>query len=156
MALRDVPRLTIRMDKGVYRQSPTSAILMVVARESGLALVEAPDALADGWETFLRGMKAAVHKDQPSVAGATGLPSRPLLALSNLGMFGLKEFAAIIPPGCNAVLAIGAVRDAPIVRNGRLEVGRICTVTLSADHRVVDGIAAARFLQKLQHHLNSL
>jgi pyruvate dehydrogenase E2 component (dihydrolipoamide acetyltransferase) len=148
MALRDVPRLNMRLHQGVYRQSPTCDILMVVARESGLALVEAADALAGGWETFLPGMRAAVH--------ATRGSSRPLLAVSNLGMFGLQEFAAIIPPGCNAVLAIGAVRDAPVVRSGRLEVGRICTVTLSSDHRVVDGISAARFLQMLQHHLNSL
>jgi pyruvate dehydrogenase E2 component (dihydrolipoamide acetyltransferase) len=147
MALRDVPRLNTRLQDGAYRQSPTCGILMVVARDSSLALVEAPNPLAGDWEQFLRGMRASAAGSQPS---------RPLLALSNLGMFGLKQFTAIIPPGCNAVLAIGAIREAPVVRGGRLEVGRICTLTLSADHRVVDGIAAARFLEKLQHYLNSL
>jgi pyruvate dehydrogenase E2 component (dihydrolipoamide acetyltransferase) len=71
-------------------------------------------------------------------------------------MHGAKEFAAIIPPGCTAALAIGAVRDAPVVRAGRLEAGRICALTLSADHRVVDGVTAARFLQSMRNHLESL
>ena len=106
MALRDVPRLNMRLHDGLYRQSPTCDILMVVARDSGLALVEAPDPLAGDWEQFLRRMRAPA---------AMGQPSRPLLAMSNLGMYGLKQFAAIIPPGCTPCLAIGAVREAPVV-----------------------------------------
>lgn len=148
-ALRDAPRFHIRFEQGAYRQGE-AGILLVVAGESGLALVEAPDAPA-AWEEFLPRIKAAIEK------GSSAAPARrPMLAVSNLGMFGVKEFSAIIPPGCTAALAIGAVRDAAVVRDGQIEAGRICTLTLSADHRVVDGVAAARFLQRMQHYLNEL
>jgi pyruvate dehydrogenase E2 component (dihydrolipoamide acetyltransferase) len=71
-------------------------------------------------------------------------------------MHAVREFSAIIPPGCTAILAIGAVREAPIVVDGRICAGKICTATLSLDHRVVDGVRAAQFLDRLQFHLNSL
>jgi len=80
----------------------------------------------------------------------------PLLAVSNLGMFHVKEFSAIIPPLCTAALAVGAVRDVPVVRNQQVQVGRVATLTLSADHRVVDGITAANFMEKIQEHLQNL
>jgi pyruvate dehydrogenase E2 component (dihydrolipoamide acetyltransferase) len=82
--------------------------------------------------------------------------STPLLAISNLGMFGVKEFAAIIPPGCTAVLAIGAVREEVILKDKQPEAIKVCSLTLSADHRVIDGIAAAKFMERIQVYLNSL
>jgi pyruvate dehydrogenase E2 component (dihydrolipoamide acetyltransferase) len=80
----------------------------------------------------------------------------PLLAVSNLGMFNVKQFAAIIPTGCTAILAVGSVREQLILRAGMPESMKVCTVTLSADHRVVNGIAAAKLLASMQSHLNSL
>jgi len=80
----------------------------------------------------------------------------PRLAISNLGAFGVKQFTAIIPPACAAILAIGAIREAAVVRNKQVAVGEICSLTLSADHRIVDGIAAAKFLERMQAHLDSL
>ena len=71
-------------------------------------------------------------------------------------MFRVKQFVAIIPPSCTAILAVGAVRDVPVVVNQRVTVGRVASLTLSADHRVVDGITAANFMEKLQEHLNAL
>jgi len=85
-----------------------------------------------------------------------GAKVTPLLAISNLGIFGVKEFSAIIPPGCNGILAAGALRDQVVWRNGRAEPVSVCTVTMSADHRTVDGIAVAQFLERMQFHLNSL
>jgi pyruvate dehydrogenase E2 component (dihydrolipoamide acetyltransferase) len=156
-ALFDVPRLNTRLHNGEYQPRATPDILLIIARESGLALVPVLGPQALPWGQFLDVMKIAVQKGLlGSAAAANAHGSRPLLAISNLGMHGVKEFAAIIPPGCTSVLAIGAVRDAPVVQNGRLEAGRICTLTLSADHRVVDGITAALFLQRMQHHLSSL
>jgi pyruvate dehydrogenase E2 component (dihydrolipoamide acetyltransferase) len=146
-ALHDTPRLNTRLQNGIYTQSASADLLIVVAQDSGLALVDVPDPRAALWEDFLSSMRT-------KTAGKSA--SRPLLALSNLGMYGVKQFAAIIPPGCTAVLAIGAVREAPVVRSGRIEAARICSLTLSADHRIVDGVTAARFLDRMQHHLNSL
>jgi len=75
--------------------------------------------------------------------------------VSNLGMFGVEEFAAILNPPEGAILAVGAVQDTPTVRDGRLQVARVMKVTLSCDHRIIDGVVAARFLQKLRELLEN-
>ncbi len=71
------------------------------------------------------------------------------IAVTNLGMYGVEEFAAIINPPMAAILAVGAVRDEPVVENGAVVAGKVMTVTLSVDHRPVDGVLAARWLAVL-------
>ncbi len=71
-------------------------------------------------------------------------------SVSNLGMFGVDEFTALIMPGQTAILAVGAVHDSPSVCEGKLVATRIMRVTLSSDHRIVDGSYAASFLKQLQ------
>lgn len=70
--------------------------------------------------------------------------------ITNLGMFGVENFVAVINPPEAAILAIGAVREAPVVENGHLKVGKRMLVTISCDHRVVDGMQGAQFLQELK------
>lgn len=70
--------------------------------------------------------------------------------ISNLGMFGIEEFTAIINPPDACILAIGAINQVPVVRDGQIKVGNIMKVTLSCDHRVVDGATGSAFLQTLQ------
>lgn len=67
--------------------------------------------------------------------------------ITNLGMFGTEEFAAIINPPQSSILAVGAVREEPVVRKGKVRVRRVMTVTLSVDHRPIDGVTAARWMQ---------
>lgn len=67
-------------------------------------------------------------------------------AVSNLGMYGVTEFSAIINPPQSAILAVGAARPEPVVQDGEIVVGTVMTVTLSADHRVLDGALAAQWL----------
>lgn len=70
--------------------------------------------------------------------------------ITNLGMFGIEQFDAIInPPEC-AILAVGALQEEPVVQNGAVVPGRCLRLTLSFDHRVVDGAPAARFLQRIK------
>jgi len=71
-------------------------------------------------------------------------------SVSNLGPQGVSQFSAIILPPQVAILAVGAVAEAAVVRDGELVVGRMVKATLSADHRVVDGAYAAGFLQELK------
>jgi pyruvate dehydrogenase E2 component (dihydrolipoamide acetyltransferase) len=68
-------------------------------------------------------------------------------AISNLGMFGIKEFTGVINPPHAAILAVGAGEERPVVRDGKIEIANVMTVTLSCDHRVIDGATGARFLQ---------
>jgi pyruvate dehydrogenase E2 component (dihydrolipoamide acetyltransferase) len=65
---------------------------------------------------------------------------------SNLGMFGISEFTAIINPPNACILAIGGIRDVPVVKNGEVVPGKVMTLTLSCDHRVVDGATGSEFL----------
>ncbi len=70
--------------------------------------------------------------------------------ISNLGMYDVDNFAAIINPPEGAILAIGSIRETPVVENGAIVVGNRMKMTLSCDHRVVDGAAGARFMQTMK------
>jgi pyruvate dehydrogenase E2 component (dihydrolipoamide acetyltransferase) len=80
---------------------------------------------------------------QQELSGAT-------FSISNLGMFPVDEFSAIINPPEGAILAVGAIVDKPVVVDGQLAVGKRMRVTLSCDHRVMDGAMGARFLSDLK------
>ena len=71
------------------------------------------------------------------------------ISVTNLGMYGVDEFAAIINPPHAAILAVGAVRDEPVVEGGVVVPGKTMSLTVSLDHRPVDGVLAARWLAVL-------
>jgi pyruvate dehydrogenase E2 component (dihydrolipoamide acetyltransferase) len=73
--------------------------------------------------------------------------------ISNLGMFGIDEFTAIINPPDACILAVGGIAKVPVVKNGQVVAGNVMKVTLSCDHRVVDGASGASFLQTLKSFL---
>ncbi len=75
--------------------------------------------------------------------------------ISNLGMFGIDEFTAIINPPASCILAVGGIQKTPIVVDGEIKVGNVMKVTLSCDHRVVDGATGAAYLQTLQAYLEN-
>ncbi len=75
--------------------------------------------------------------------------------ISNLGMFGIEEFTAIINPPNACILAVGAIRDVPVVKNGEVVPGKRMKMTLSSDHRIVDGAKAAAFLNTLRQMLEN-
>lgn len=71
-------------------------------------------------------------------------------SVSNLGMYGIEEFSAVINPPEGAILAVGAVRDEPVLKNGAVVAGKRLRMTMSCDHRVVDGAVGAVFLKTLR------
>lgn len=75
--------------------------------------------------------------------------------ISNLGMFGIRDFTAIINPPQAAILAVGGIQDKPVVRNGQVVPGKTISMTLGADHRVMDGVASAKFLGTLQKFIEN-
>ncbi len=90
------------------------------------------------------GGKAKEKKLQPQeMEGST-------FSVSNLGMFGIEEFTAIINPPNACILAVGGIKQTPVVKNGEIKIGNIMKVTLSCDHRVVDGATGADFLRTLK------
>lgn len=75
--------------------------------------------------------------------------------VSNLGMFGIKEFTSIINQPNSAILSVGAIIEKPVVKNGQIVVGNTMTVTLACDHRTVDGATGAEFLQTLRSYIEN-
>lgn len=75
--------------------------------------------------------------------------------LSNLGMYGIAHFQAILNPPQAAILAVGAIQDVPVIKNGLVQPGKQMDLTLSADHRVIDGGMGAIFLQTLKQYLEN-
>lgn len=78
-----------------------------------------------------------------------------VFTITNLGMFGIEEFTAIINPPESAILAVGAARETVLVHDGAMWPGKVMTLTLSADHRVVDGLPAAKFMARLKELLET-
>jgi pyruvate dehydrogenase E2 component (dihydrolipoamide acetyltransferase) len=75
--------------------------------------------------------------------------------ISNMGMYGVTGFQAIINPPQAAILAISGIQDVAIVKNGAVVPGKVMNISLSADHRVIDGVAAAEFIKSVQHYLEN-
>lgn len=75
--------------------------------------------------------------------------------ISNLGMFGIEEFTAIINPPDACILAVGGIKQTPVIKDGRVVPGNVMKVTLSCDHRVVDGVLGSAFLQTLKLNLEN-
>ncbi|TPE46322.1 pyruvate dehydrogenase complex dihydrolipoamide acetyltransferase [Pontibacter mangrovi] len=75
--------------------------------------------------------------------------------ISNLGMFGIEEFTAIINPPDACIMAVGGIKQIPVVKNGNIQIGNVMKVTLSCDHRVVDGAVGSAFLQTFKNLLEN-
>jgi pyruvate dehydrogenase E2 component (dihydrolipoamide acetyltransferase) len=73
--------------------------------------------------------------------------------ISNLGMFGIEEFTAIINPPDACIMAVGGIKQIPVVRDGEITIGHVMKVTMSCDHRVVDGAVGSAFLKTFKDYL---
>ena len=127
---------------------------VAVAVEDGLLVpvvrhADTKSLSAIGGEVKALAVKAKEKKLQPTEwEGNT-------FTISNLGMFGIEEFTAIINPPDACILAVGSVQQVPVVKNGAVVPGQTMRMTLSCDHRVVDGATGAAFLQDLKGYLEA-
>jgi pyruvate dehydrogenase E2 component (dihydrolipoamide acetyltransferase) len=117
-------------------------LLAPVLREAGR---QDPEAIHDALEVLAARARAG-SLTAAEVSGA-------VFTVSNLGMFGVDRFTALIYPPQSAILSVGAVRARPWVEEDRVVVRPVCTLTLAVDHRVADGAAGARFLDDLVREL---
>lgn len=123
-----------RSDVGVAVSIPGGLITPVVRNAEGKRLSEISNEMKD-LAARARVRKLAPHEYQ---GGSS--------AVSNLGMFGVKDFAAVINPPHATILAVGSGEERAVVRQGKIEVAMIMTVTLSTDHRAVDGALGAQLI----------
>jgi len=146
LALRELPALNASLDGETIVRHGEVNLGVAVALDEGLITVVVRQAdskplLAISEEVRVLAGRARSGKVRPDdVEGST-------FTVSNLGMFAVDHFIAIINPPEAAILAVGSVRDAPVVNDGRVVPGKLIQVTLSADHRVTDGAQGARWLQ---------
>ena len=146
MALIKVPKANASWEGDNTRLFHHADIAMAVAVDGGLVTPVI-------WAAEQKGLAeiAATSRDLATRAREGRLSPEEFaggsFTISNLGMYGIREFAAVINPPQGAILAVGAGEERPVVRDGQLAVATVMTVTLSADHRVVDGAVGAEWLQ---------
>jgi pyruvate dehydrogenase E2 component (dihydrolipoamide acetyltransferase) len=154
MALRKHPNVNSSWLGDVIRRNNHVHIGVAVAVEDGLLVpvVRFADTkgLAQlGDEVRVLAKKAKEKKLQPAEwEGNT-------FTISNLGMFGIEQFTAIVNPPDSCIMAVGGISQEPVVKNGQIVVGNIMKVTLSCDHRVVDGATGAAFLQTFKNYMEN-
>ncbi|TDD22943.1 2-oxo acid dehydrogenase subunit E2 [Actinomadura sp. KC06] len=147
-ALREHPAVNVSYTEENLLFHKRVHVGIAVAVEDGLLVPVIKDADRKGVseigrETRELAGKARDGKLKPQeMSGGT-------FSVSNLGMFGVDSFAAVINPPEAAILAVGAVRDEPVVRDGQVVPGKRLALTLSVDHRATDGATAAKFLDRL-------
>jgi len=154
LALREHPQLNGFFEqKGpVFKQEIN--IGLVVALKVGLLvpIVKNADKLTlKEISITAKGLRERILKRESTPDDLTG----GTFTISNMGMFGVDEFSAIINPPQVAIMAVAAIRDIPVIKEGKVQPGKIMKITLSADHRALDGLIVARFLQKVKELLEN-
>lgn len=145
-ALRHVPAVNASFTGDSITHYRVVDISVAVAVPDGLVTPVVRDADAKGLLTIAREVRDLASRAQnkqlkpEEMMGGT-------FSISNLGMFGVEEFAAVINPPQAAILAVGAIRSEAIVREDALAIGKRMRVTLSCDHRVIDGAMGAKWLK---------
>ena len=154
LALGGHPKFNASFSDGALEFHPQVNIGIAIALEAGLIV----PGIANCQEKSLVEL-AAASKDLIQRAHSGHLRndeySSTTFSVSNLGMFDVESFAAIIYPPHAAVLAVGSVKEQPVVRDGQLAVGQMMKATLSTDHRVADGSEAAQFLMEVKRVLEN-
>lgn len=148
LALRRVPEMNASWTDDAVVLHDGVHVGVATATDAGLMVPVARDCDATALDALVPQVNALLQRTRDGkptgndLAGAT-------FTLSNLGMFPVRDFAAIVNPPQAAILAVGTIREVPVVRDGRVEPGRVMSATLSCDHRAVDGALAGRFVREL-------
>ena len=154
LALREFPNLNTSLEGDTLYDHANIDINIAVAIENGLIAPFVKDA-----DTRSLGSIARTAKDLINRARNGGLEPAEYqggtFTISNLGMFDVDEFIAIINPPQAAILAVGSIREQPVVANGEITIGHRMKLTLSADHRVTDGAEVARYLSEVKKYLQN-
>jgi pyruvate dehydrogenase E2 component (dihydrolipoamide acetyltransferase) len=152
IALTKHPQINSSYQGETVRRFKAAHVGVVVATDEGLIIPVVKDAQARSLaeiasETAELADKGRQRKLRPEqYSGAT-------FTISNLGMYGVETFSAVIAPPEGAILAVGSIMEKPVVRDGHVAVGRRMLLNLACDHRIIDGTAAAAFLNEVKELL---
>lgn len=154
LALREFPALRSSYQEGRIVRHEAVHIGIAVALDEGLITVVLRDADRKPLAQIARESKELVERARSGKVRPEDIEGS-VFTVSNLGMYEVEHFIAIINPPEAAIMAVGSVREVPVVKNGQLTVGQRMKVTVSADHRVTDGAEVARFLQAFRRYLEN-
>tara|TARA_B100001750_G_scaffold191015_1_gene161307 strand:+ start:446 stop:1729 length:1284 start_codon:yes stop_codon:yes gene_type:complete len=154
LALKDVPEANASWSNDTIVAYENADISVAVATPAGLITPIIKEAEHKGLPTISVEMKELAKKARDGKLAPHEFQGGTF-SVSNLGMFGTHEFSAIINPPQSCILAVGAGVEKPIVKNGQIVIGTTMKVTLSCDHRVVDGAVGAQLLQAFQRYIEN-
>lgn len=159
LAMKQIPGVNASWGESAILRYQTVDVAVAVSSPLGLITPIIRDADLKTLSQISSEMKELAERGRQSNLAANEYQGGGF-TISNLGMYGVREFAAIINPPQSCILAIGAGEQRPVVKQGALAIATVMTCTLSADHRVVDGVLAAEFLaafkKLVEHPLNML
>jgi pyruvate dehydrogenase E2 component (dihydrolipoyllysine-residue acetyltransferase) len=149
LALRRVPELNASYDGDALLLHGEVNVGLATATEQGLVVPVVRGCDRERLASIVRQARELIARARAGRFATDDL-SGGTFTVSNLGMYPVSEFAAIINPPQAGILAVSTVREVPLVQAGAIVPGRVMAVTLSCDHRVVDGVMAGRFLKELK------
>ncbi|HEX3805991.1 MAG TPA: 2-oxo acid dehydrogenase subunit E2, partial [Gaiellaceae bacterium] len=148
-ALMRHPGVNVQYTEDALLRYPTANVGIAIAAPQGLVVP-----VLRSVERLSLSAVAAARTDAVGRARENKLTTQDFedgtFTISNLGMFGVEQFVAVINPPQAAILAVGATIDTPVARNGAVEIRPIMSVTLTVDHRAVDGAEGADFLRTVK------
>ncbi len=154
MAIEKYPMVNAALGKKEYVLNPEVNIAIAVGLDEGLMMPVVKGCQALGLEELSNNSRALIDKVKAGSCGQAEMTGGNF-AISNMGMLGVEQFVALVPPGMAGILAVGGMKDEAVVKDGNIAVASIMRVTLIADHRVVDGLYSAQYLVELKRILEN-
>jgi pyruvate dehydrogenase E2 component (dihydrolipoamide acetyltransferase) len=146
------PRVNSAMRDGQLYQPASINIGIITAIDDGLIIPVLKDVDQISLKDVVFEARAAIDRARAGRPSSSDL-SGGTFSISNMGMFDVENFTAIINPGQGGILAVSAVKEAPVVYRGQIVVGSLMKVTVSVDHRIIDGVMASTFLKHFKEAL---
>lgn len=153
-ALREMPDMNVSWTDNALRRYAQADISIAVSTDSGLITPVVRAADTKSLSVISRDIADLANRARSGTLAPEEYQGGSF-TISNLGMFGVQEFSAIINPPQAAILAVGATQLRPVVEDGALVVAPVMTVTLSVDHRAIDGALAAQWLATLKRMIEN-
>jgi pyruvate dehydrogenase E2 component (dihydrolipoamide acetyltransferase) len=151
-ALAQEPRVNAAIKNGMLFQPNNVNVGIITAVDDGLLIPVMHNADKMSLKDLVFEAKAAVERARAGRPSSSDL-SGGTFSISNMGMYDIENFTAIINPGQGAVLAVSSIKDEPIVINGAVVVAKRMRVTLSVDHRIIDGVMSGNWLKHFKEAL---
>lgn len=154
LALKEVPGINASWGEDAVQRHAVVDVSVAVATPGGLVTPIVRDADAKSLRTISAEIRSLAERARAGPLKAHEIQGGSF-TISNLGMAGIREFSAIVNPPQSCILAVGATEQRAVVRDGALAIATLMTCTLSADHRLVDGVLGAEFLAALRRFVEA-